>query len=124
MARIGLEQFYPKCQQSVREQVIGVMVVQSYKPNAYTEDDLRTLETIALQAAIAIENAHLYSEEQCLAIIDELTGMYNYRGLLALDGREIDRARRFNRSLSALFFDIDGFGTSIINTATPPATWC
>jgi diguanylate cyclase (GGDEF)-like protein len=93
----------------VREQVIGVMVVQSYKPNAYTEDDLRTLETIALQAAIAIENAHLYSEEQCLAIIDELTGMYNYRGLLALGGREIDRARRFNRSLSALFFDIDGF---------------
>jgi len=94
---------------TLRERVVGVMVVQSYKPNAYTEDDLRTLETIALQAAIAIENARLYSEEQRLAIIDELTGMYNYRGLLALGRREIDRARRFNRSLSALFFDIDGF---------------
>jgi len=94
---------------TLRERVIGVMVVQSYKPNAYTEDDLRMLETIALQAAIAIENARLYSEEQRLAIIDELTGVYNYRGLLALGGREIDRARRFNRDLSALFFDIDGF---------------
>jgi diguanylate cyclase (GGDEF)-like protein/PAS domain S-box-containing protein len=94
---------------TLRERVIGVMVVQSYKPNAYTEDDLRMLETIALQAAIAIENARLYSEEQRLAIIDELTGVYNYRGLLALGGREIDRARRFNRDLSTLFLDIDGF---------------
>jgi diguanylate cyclase (GGDEF)-like protein/PAS domain S-box-containing protein len=94
---------------TLRERVTGVMVVQSYKPNAYTEDDIRMLETIALQAAIAIENARLYSEEQRLAIIDDLTGMYNYRGLLALGGREINRARRFNRNLSALFFDIDGF---------------
>ena len=94
---------------TLRERVIGVMVVQSYKPNAYTEDDLRMLETIALQAAIAIENARLYSEVQRLAIIDELTLVYNYRGLLALGGREIDRAQRFNRNLSALFLDIDGF---------------
>ena len=96
---------------TLRDRVIGVMAVQSYKPNAYTEEDIRTLETIALQAAIAIENARLYSEEQRLAIIDELTGMYNYRGLLALGGREIIRARRFSRNLSAVFFDIDGFRT-------------
>jgi diguanylate cyclase (GGDEF)-like protein/PAS domain S-box-containing protein len=94
---------------TLRERVIGVMVVQSYRPKAYTEEDIRTLETIALQAAIAIENARLYGEEQRLAIIDELTGAYNYRGLQALGGREVDRARRFGRSLSALFFDIDGF---------------
>jgi diguanylate cyclase (GGDEF)-like protein len=94
---------------TLRERVIGVMVVQSYRPKAYTEEDIRTLETIALQAAIAIENARLYAEEQRLAIIDELTGVYNFRGLQALGGREVDRARRFGRNLSALFFDIDGF---------------
>ena len=94
---------------TLRERIIGVMAVQSYQPNAYTEDDIHILETIATQAAIAIENARLYAEVQRLAIIDELTGVYNYRGLLALGGREIDRARRFSRILSILFLDIDSF---------------
>jgi diguanylate cyclase (GGDEF)-like protein/PAS domain S-box-containing protein len=94
---------------TLRERIIGVMSVQNYQPNAYTEDDIHILETIATQAAIAIENARLYAEVQRLAIIDELTGVYNYRGLLALGGREIDRARRFSRILSILFLDIDSF---------------
>lgn len=94
---------------TVRDRVIGVMAVQSHHPNAYSEDQVRLLERIAVQAAIAIENARLYSEEQRLAIIDELTGAYNYRGLLLLGEREVERARRFKRPLAALFFDIDDF---------------
>ncbi len=93
----------------LRERVIGVMAVQSYRPGAYTQDQIRMLEHIAVHAAIAIENARLYAEEQRLAIIDELTGIYNYRGLVELGSREVERARRFKRPLSALFFDIDDF---------------
>ena len=69
------------------------------------------LERISVHAAIAIENARLYSEEQRLAIIDELTGIYNYRGLKELGAREVERARRFSHPLSVLFFDIDDFRT-------------
>ncbi len=94
---------------TVRNQIIGVMSVQSQNPNAYTDEQVRLLERIALQAALAIENARLYAQEQRLAIIDQLTGIYNYRGLMELGQREIDRARRFNHSLAVLFFDIDGF---------------
>ena len=94
---------------TVRDQVIGVMAVESQRSNAYTVDHVRLLERIAVQAAIAIENARLYAEEQRLAIIDELTGVYNYRGLIELGAREVERARRFNRPLAALFFDIDEF---------------
>ncbi len=94
---------------TVRDQVIGVMAIQSHRLNAYTDDQVRLLERIAIQAAIAIENARLYAEEQRLAIIDELTGVYNYRGLLELGSREVERARRFNRPLAAIFFDIDDF---------------
>ena len=43
------------------------------------------------------------------AIIDELTGLYNYRGLLELGARDVERAIRFNHPLCALFFDIDHF---------------
>jgi diguanylate cyclase (GGDEF)-like protein/PAS domain S-box-containing protein len=94
---------------TLRERVIGAMSVQSHQPDAYTQDQIRLLEHIAIQAAIAIENARLYAEEQRLAIIDELTGIYNYRGLIAIGTRELERARRFKRPLCALFFDIDNF---------------
>jgi diguanylate cyclase (GGDEF)-like protein len=67
------------------------------------------LERISVHAAIAIENARLYAAEQRLAIVDELTGIYNYRGLKELGAREVVRARRFNHPLSLLFFDIDDF---------------
>jgi diguanylate cyclase (GGDEF)-like protein/PAS domain S-box-containing protein len=93
----------------LRDKVIGVMSVQSYQPDAYSDDQIRLLESIAVQAAIVIENARLYGEVQRMAIIDELTDTYNYRGLLEFGAREVERARRFNRPLTALFFDIDDF---------------
>lgn len=43
-----------------RDQVIGVLSVQSRRPNAYREEDLRLLETVATQASTAIENARAY----------------------------------------------------------------
>jgi len=93
----------------LRDKVIGVMSVQSYEPNAYSTNQIRVLEAVAMQAAIAIENARLYGEVQRLAIVDELTGVYNFRGLMELGRREVERSRRFSRPLTALFFDIDGF---------------
>jgi diguanylate cyclase (GGDEF)-like protein/PAS domain S-box-containing protein len=93
----------------VREKVVGVMCIQNYRPNAYREDQIRMLERISVHAAIAIENARLYSEVQRLAIIDELTGIYNYRGLLEIGAHELERARRFSHPLAVLFFDIDDF---------------
>jgi diguanylate cyclase (GGDEF)-like protein/PAS domain S-box-containing protein len=93
----------------LRDKVIGVMSVQSYEPNAYSINQVRLLEAVAMQAAIAIENARLYGEVQRLAIVDELTGVYNFRGLMELGRREVERSRRFSRPLTALFFDIDGF---------------
>lgn len=93
----------------VRTKVVGVMSIQNYRSNAYREDQIHMLERIAVHAAIAIENARLYAEVQRLAIIDELTGIYNYRGLMELGAREVERARRFNHPLSILFFDIDNF---------------
>jgi diguanylate cyclase (GGDEF)-like protein len=93
----------------VRDKVVGVMSIQSYRPNAYRQEQIHMLERISVHAAIAIENARLYAEEQRLAIIDELTGIYNYRGLKELGAREVERARRFNHPLSLLFFDIDDF---------------
>ena len=47
------------------EQVIGVMAAQSYtEPNAYDEHDRDLLMAVAGQAAISIQNARLYAQEQ------------------------------------------------------------
>jgi len=49
----------------VDERVLGVIVVQHYTvPNIYEESQRVLLETIASQAAIAIENARLYDQAQ------------------------------------------------------------
>ena len=48
----------------VGERVVGVISMQSYKPNAYDPDQIRLLETIATQAAVAIENSRLYAKAQ------------------------------------------------------------
>ena len=45
-----------------RDRVIGVISVESYRKNAFTNDDLLLLTAIANQAAVAIENAHLYKD--------------------------------------------------------------
>jgi diguanylate cyclase (GGDEF)-like protein len=46
-----------------------------------------------------------------MAISDELTALFNRRGLMDLGRREIDRARRFNHPLSVAILDLDNFKT-------------
>jgi len=47
-----------------KERVIGVLHVQSNHLNAFDESDLAVLQSLAHQAAIAIENARLYDQAQ------------------------------------------------------------
>ena len=46
----------------IGNQIIGALDVQSKSPNAFSEDDIKVLSTLANQVAIAIQNANLYSE--------------------------------------------------------------
>ena len=47
-----------------KEAVIGVLAVSSDRLNAFDETDLVVLQSLATQAAIAIENARLFDAEQ------------------------------------------------------------
>jgi signal transduction histidine kinase len=51
--------------------VIGVLDLQSEELNAFDESDLVVLQSLAHQAAIAIENARLYEQAQQLATLEE-----------------------------------------------------
>lgn len=57
--------------------IIGALDVQSTQPNAFTEEDIATLTTLADQVAIAIENARLFSEaREALKASEESFGRY------------------------------------------------
>ena len=93
----------------VREKLIGFVFMGSLQPGVYHDEHIRRLQAFSNQSALAINNARLYEEVQSLAITDPLTGVYNRRGFLRFGRQEINRAMRFGRPLSMLFFDIDHF---------------
>jgi diguanylate cyclase (GGDEF)-like protein/PAS domain S-box-containing protein len=91
------------------DQVVGVISMQSFQPNAYTEDQIRLFETIGTQAAIAIQNARMFDTMKQMAITDPVTLLNSRRHFMTLAKSEIDRALRYNRALSVLMIDIDHF---------------
>ena len=48
----------------VGDKVLGAVDVQAYRPNAFNEDNLRLLSTLASNMGVAIENARLFDEAQ------------------------------------------------------------
>jgi signal transduction histidine kinase len=55
----------------LRDQVIGMLVLTSSEPNAFTQHHATLAQAIANQAAIAIENARLYEQAHELAAVEE-----------------------------------------------------
>ena len=92
-----------------QDRLVGMVTLARAVRGFYTQTHAARLKVFADQAAVAIENARLYGRVQHLTLTDELTQLFNYRGLLELGQREFDRARRFERTLSVLFFDVDHF---------------
>jgi diguanylate cyclase (GGDEF)-like protein/PAS domain S-box-containing protein len=92
-------------------QVFGFLNLESSQPGFYNQKHADRLQAFADQAAVAIENARLYAEVQQYAITDELTDIYNRRGLFELGRREVERARRYGRSLAVVMIDTDNFKT-------------
>lgn len=65
---------------TVRNKVIGVLDIQSYDQNAFSQDDLNTLQAMADQVALAIDNDRLLTESQtALKQLQEMTSESTYR---------------------------------------------
>ncbi|NJP05695.1 MAG: diguanylate cyclase [Chloroflexaceae bacterium] len=69
----------------------------------------RLLSLFAQQAAIAIQNAHLYSSVHHLANVDPLTGLANRRCFFEMAEKIAIQARQNAKSLSIILLDIDHF---------------
>ena len=119
----------------VRNQTIGVIKIGHNQPSNYTTEDLKLFTPLTSQAAAAIQTAQLYEElknysdslEQkvdertlalekanqkleYLAIIDELTQLYNRRYFNEYLDQEWRRLMREKHFLSLILCDVDHFG--------------
>ena len=89
---------------------IGWLGVFSRDPEIrFGDDDVRRLEELAERVAPAIENARRFREARLLADLDSLTGLHNRRYFHETLAREVDRALRYQRRLSLVIVDVDGF---------------
>lgn len=91
------------------DQVVGVISMQNYQPDAYTDEQVRLLETIATQAAITVQNARMYEQMRQMAITDSVTQLFTRRHFTVVGHNEIERALRYHRAASLLMVDIDWF---------------
>lgn len=93
-----------------RSDRIGWLGIFSRDPEVrFGDDDVRRLEELAERVAPAIENARRFREARQLADLDSLTGLHNRRYFYETLGREVDRAQRYQRRLSIVIVDVDGF---------------
>jgi diguanylate cyclase (GGDEF)-like protein len=93
----------------LEDQFLGLLSLTTERPAAFSEADQRLLISFAHTTTAALQNAMLHAEVQKLAMTDSLTEVLNRRGFSEFGRREIERAMRFGRSLSAILVDIDHF---------------
>ncbi len=89
-----------------KNRIVGILNLDNkLSGDFYDPTDIDILNTLAYEAAVAIENARLYRE----AITDGLTKLYHHKYFKARLTEEIERTKRYARPLSLLMIDLDHF---------------
>ena len=91
------------------ERTLGVLLLYSPTPGAFSDRQTAYFSAVAKQLAIALENAQLFLKTRELGYRDPLTGLFNRRYLEEALERELRRAIRYNLPVSLLMADIDHF---------------
>ncbi|MEO6867427.1 MAG: diguanylate cyclase, partial [Gaiellales bacterium] len=89
-------------------QIVGLLTLVSTR-DGFSEDDVRIAGRIALQAAVAIDNARLHEQLREQATRDGLTGLPNHRSLQDELTRRIAEAYETDMPLGVCLLDIDNF---------------
>jgi diguanylate cyclase (GGDEF)-like protein len=97
----------------IRERVIGVLSLTDKTTGAaFDEVDLQLAQAFASHAAVVLERKEFREQMEKLkelSITDHLTGLLNRRYWHDRLEEEIARSQRFNRQLSVLMVNLDGF---------------
>lgn len=92
-----------------RDHVTGLVALYNSGARPFTEGDARVAELFANQVAIALDNSRRVEQMERQAVTDQLTNLYNRRAFADMAEKEVGRARRYQRPLALILFDIDHF---------------
>ena len=93
----------------MNKQVVGVMNLSRSIVGGFTSAELRLLNLLADQAAVAISNASLHQQISRKAYSDTVTGLPNRRALDERLEKELQMSRRSGQSFAIIMMDLDGF---------------
>jgi diguanylate cyclase (GGDEF)-like protein len=91
------------------ERSLGVIRLDSRRPDVFQEYDQEVLQTLANQAGLALENARRVRQVQELAVRDGLTGLFNHRFFQERLSEELSKAERYHKDLCLIIMDVDHF---------------
>jgi diguanylate cyclase (GGDEF)-like protein len=90
-------------------EVIGVLILGSKKPEAYSAEQITLLERLSAQIAAPIENSRLYAKTEAIARVDAITGLFNRRHFDERLREEIIRRTNYGDTFSLILIDMDNF---------------
>jgi len=100
----------------VKDRLIGVLAVESLKPNAFDELDEMLLNIVANQAATAIDNARMYQTVEQLSRLKRFFSPQLAELIVA--GGTDDPLKTHRREITVVFLDLRGF-TAFAETSEP-----
>lgn len=89
--------------------VFGALMVESFQPDAYEQQDLEAFREYASLIAVAMENLKNFQKARQSSLEDGLTGIYNHRYLAEILPQELKRIERYGGQLSVVLMDLDSF---------------
>jgi diguanylate cyclase (GGDEF)-like protein len=93
----------------VNNMVVGVMNLSRSSIGGFTSSELRLLNLLSDQAAVAISNASLHQMVSQQAMSDIVTGLPNRRALDEHLEHEVLFSQRTNSQFAVIMMDLDGF---------------
>jgi diguanylate cyclase (GGDEF)-like protein len=95
----------------INAKLVGVMNLSRSTRGGFSSSELRLLELLADQAAVAISNASLHQMISRQAYSDTVTGLPNRWALDQRLDQEVFNARRTGNTFAVIMMDLDGFKT-------------
>ncbi len=95
----------------INETIVGVMNLSRSTRGGFSSSELRLLELLSDQAAVAISNASLHQIISRQAYSDTVTGLPNRWALDQRLDQEVLNSRRTGNSFAVIMMDLDGFKT-------------
>jgi len=89
--------------------VVGMLNLFRRRPHSFGAKEIDLLRKVASQLAQVLDTIAVYHQTREQSITDELTKIFNRRYFNQRFEREMQRAQRYQRSLSLIMLDIDHF---------------